>query len=217
VAETGVTLADVIAAFDLTEEKMSDTIVASGSQVKFKVHPDGQFVGQCVDTIDMGEKLEEYPGSPAKVVHKCVLVFRTGEKNEDTGEYIDISREFTVSMGDKANLRKFLEQWRGKPYDDAAIKQGVPLHKLTGNHGLLTVAHNSPGGGKVYANIAACVGVPKQMQGVLVSYDDYERADFWAKRREQYAEAVREFRGEQATGGSDLPSPFDPDDADLPF
>lgn len=195
---------------------MSDTIVATGGETKFKTHPEGQFVGQCVDVVDLGERVEEFAGQLPKVVQKCALVFRTGEKNDDTGEYIDISREFTVSMGDKANMRKFLEQWRGKPYDDASIKQGVPIHKLTGNYGLLTVAHKQSGGGRTYANIAACVGVPKQMQGALTAYDDYERADFWAKRKEEYAEGVRKFRGELATQGSDnIPAHDDSDD--LPF
>src|SRR5690554_1940306 len=107
------------------ETEMSDTITATATEAKFKIHPEGQFIGQCVDTIDMGEKVEEYQGQQ-NVLHKCVLVFRTGEKNDETGEYIDISREFTVSMGDKANLRKFLEQWRGKPYGEDDIRKGVP-------------------------------------------------------------------------------------------
>jgi hypothetical protein len=126
---------------------MSDTITAKGSDSKFKPHPEGQFVGQCVDTIDLGDNVETFIGKPTKLSHKCAIVFRTGEKNEQTGDYIDIAREFTVSMGDLANLRKFLEQWRGKPYTPEQIEEGVPLHKLTGNHGLLTVAHKLSGQG----------------------------------------------------------------------
>lgn len=199
---------------------MSDTITAKGNDSKFRPHPEGQYVAQCVDTIDLGEKVESGPDWPEKLTPKCVLVFRTGERNEETGEYIDLSREFTVSMGEKANLRKFLEQWRGKPYTEEQIEEGVPLHKLTGNHGLLTVAHKKSGKGRTYANVTACVGVPKQMAGTLVKYDDYKRADWWNDRKKEYADAAAKFRAENS-GPSDefeeFPGALPDEDDDLPF
>lgn len=198
---------------------MSDTITAKGSDSKFKPHPEGQFVGQCVDTIDLGDAVEQFAGQPTKLSHKCAIVFRTGERNEATGEFIDIAREFTVSMGEKANLRKFLEQWRGKPYTTEQVEEGVPLHKLTGNHALLTVAHKTSGAGRTYANITACVGIPKQMAGATTKYEDYKRADYWDEKKKGYAEAVRKFRAEQAPStvdDDDFPAPLHDDD-DLPF
>ena len=200
---------------------MSDTIVAKGSDSKFKAHPDGQYVGQCVDTIDLGEKVQDFPGTVPYLAPTCALVFRTCEMNEDTGEYIDIAREFTVSMGEKANLRKFLEQWRGKPYTKEAIEAGVPLDKLTGNHGLLTVAHRTSGKGRIYANVTACVGIPKQMKDSVTHYDDYARADYWATKKKEYAEAAAKFRADNAApkqDHSDFPDDAPPhDDDDLPF
>lgn len=201
---------------------MPDAILVRGSESKFKVHPDGQFVGQCVDCIDLGEKVQDFPGSPSYLAHTCALVFRTGEMNEQTGEYIDIAREFTVSMGEKANLRKFLEQWRGKPYTKEQIEAGVPLDKLTGNHGLLTVAHRTSGKGRVYANITACVGVPKQMASTVTKYDDYVRAEYWADKKKEYATASAQFRADAGAPPSDFddyPAPMQDDDEDggLPF
>lgn len=203
------------------EKEMSDTIVvtANSSESKFKAHDEGQFVGQCVDVIDLGEKVEEYQDSAPKIVHKCALIFLTGEKN-DNGDLIEISREFSVSMGKKANLRSFLEGWRGKPYDENEIKKnGVPLHKLTGNHALLTIAHKTSVAGRTYANIAACVGVPKQMQNSLEDYTQgYERADFWQKKKDEYAEAVAKFKGDIGVHDNEYVSPFaDDSDSELPF
>src|SRR5579864_255671 len=109
---------------------IADPVVAKGNDSKFRPHPEGQFVGQCVDVIALGESVEEFAGQPQRLVQKCALVFRTGERNEDIGEFIDIAREFTVSMGEKANLRKFMEQWRGRPYTAEQIEAGVPLHKM---------------------------------------------------------------------------------------
>ena len=196
---------------------MSDKITARNTDSKYESHPEGQFVAQCVDTIDLGDKVEDFPNTPPKLAHKCALVFRTGEKNK-AGEYIDVAREFTVSMGDLANLRKFLEQWRGKPYTPEQIDAGVPLDKLTGNNGLLTVAHRTSGKGRTYANITACVGIPKQMHTSVSKYDDYVRAEYWATRKQEYAEAARKFRGAPPNGEfDDFPAALEDGADDLPF
>lgn len=195
---------------------MSDTILARGADSKFKPHPEGQFIGQCVDTIDLGEKVSDFPGETPYLMQVCALVFRTGERNEETGDYIDVHREFTVSMGERANLRKFLEQWRGRPYTPDQIEAGVPLDKLTGNHGLLTVTHRTSGKGKVYANITACVGIPKQMDSARVHYDDYVREEFWSLRKKDYSDGAAKFRAANAGPSIESDLPADDDD-DLPF
>ena len=200
---------------------MSDTITAKGSDAKFTPHTEGQFIGVCVDTIDLGDNVETFAGQPPKLAHKCALVFRTGERNEQTGEYIDIAREFTVSMSEKANLRKFLEQWRGKPYTTAQVEEGVPLHKLTGQPALLTISHKTSGQGRTYANITACVGVPKQMAGSVGQYTDYKRAEYWDQKKKDYADAARKFKaydnGHDDGGPPDDGRIPDDDDDQMPF
>ncbi|MES2360005.1 MAG: hypothetical protein V4529_16820 [Gemmatimonadota bacterium] len=196
---------------------MSDTINAKGSDSKFRPHPDGQYIGICVDTIDLGDNVETFAGQPSKLAHKCALVFRTGERNEETGDYIDIGREFTVSMGEKANLRKFLEQWRGKAYDAEQIEAGVPLHKLTNQAGLLTIAQETSKQGRKYAKITACVGVPKQMKGGIGQYTDYTRADYWDEKKAAYLAAARQFRAEQAPTSTDDDEAPPYEDSEMPF
>lgn len=205
---------------------MSDSITATATPSTFKVHPAGQFVAQCVDTIDLGMKVQDFPGTVPYLAPACALVWRTGEKNEDTGDYIDVFKEYTVSMGDRANLRKDLESWRGKAYTQDQIEAGVPLDKLTGNHALLSVAHRESGKKKTYANIMSVVGVPKQMAASVPQYDDYVRDEWWAKKKEEYRVAAEAFRAANApkpkakTGAEDFedfPSPLIDEDDDLPF
>ena len=92
---------------------MADEVIAQDSSAKFKPHPEGQFVAQCVDVIDLGKRVESYPGKSKRIVPKVAVLFRTGSLGED-GQPIDIGAEFTVSMNEKAGLRAFLESWRGK-------------------------------------------------------------------------------------------------------
>ena len=199
---------------------MPDQITAKASDVKFLPHPDGQYVAQCVDAIDLGEKVEDYPGTPEKLAHKCALVFRTGEKNPETHEFIDIAQEFTVSMGEKANLRKALESWRGKPYGEAQLTEGVPIHKLAGNWALLTIAQKQSGKGRTYAFIQSIVGVPTAMRQALPQFPAYVRADYWQTRKDDYVKAASAFRTKYAAPPSDrdeFPGALDDEADDLPF
>lgn len=202
---------------------MSDTILARGSDSKFKPHPTGQYVAQCVDTIDLGEKVQDFPGSTPYVAQACALVFRTGERNDETGDYIDIAKEYTVSMGEKANLRKDLQQWRGREYTKEQVEEGVPLDKLTGNHALITVSHRTSGKGRTYANITAIVGIPKQMAGAVTSYSDYVRAEYWETKKKEYAEAAARWKAEndrpakKSDDFEDFPGALADEDDDLPF
>jgi hypothetical protein len=203
---------------------MSDQITATATPSTFKPHPEGQYMAQCVDTINLGEKVQDFPGTKPYLAPTCALVFRTGEKNEDTGEFIDIAKEYTVSMGVKANLRKDLEQWRGKAYNAQQLEAGVPLDKLTGNHALLTIAHRESAKGKTYANIKAIVGIPEQMKAMVTKYEGYVREEYWETRKKEYAEAAAKWRAENAPPKAkatqdfdDFPGALNDTEDDLPF
>ena len=203
---------------------MSDQITATNSDAKFAPHPEGQYPARCVDVVDLGEKVEQYPGYPQRLSHKCMLIFRTGEQNLETGDFIDIGKEFTVSMGEKANLRKALEDWRGKSYTPAQVDEGVPLHKLTGQPALITVEHKTSGKGRTYANLKTIAPLPKQMSESAPSADGYQRAEYIEERKKAYAQESKAFRKAAAAPSmpgddEDYPgqSPEDDDDSSLPF
>ncbi len=197
---------------------MPDQVTAKGGESKFRPHPEGQYV-RCVDTIDLGEKVEDFVGTPKKLVHKCALVFRTGEQNADTNESIDIAQEFTVSMNEKANLRKFLEGWRGKAYTNDEAEGGVPLHKLVGNLVLLSIEQKTSASNRRYARIVGAVGVPKQMQAHLPALEEYTRAEYWDEKKKGYRSAALAFRAEMGVNedGEAMAAVGATDDDDLPF
>lgn len=205
---------------------MADKVLAKNSDKAFQSHPEGQYIGKCVDVVDMGEELSEFPGKPPKLVPKVALVYRTGELNDD-GVLIDLVAEFTVSLGDLANLRHFLEQWRGKPLTEEQIASGVPLEKMEGTWALLGVAHKTSKKGRTYAIIVSAVGVPKMMQANAPVFPGYERPKYLITKRDANLKAATEYRerigandpdvtagdpGPQDTGGDDYES-----DDQLPF
>ena len=168
------------------------TVTATEQDGKYAPAPEGSYAATCVDVIDLGEKLEQFEGNPAKLVRKVALVYRLAETNEATGEPFDVSKEFTLSMHEKAGLRKHLEAWRGKAYSPDAIEQGVALHKLVGQPAFLGIGHKTSKKGREYAVIMSVMKVPQGM--TVPSVPEYTRPDFWTERKDEYAKGASEYR-----------------------
>jgi hypothetical protein len=198
---------------------MADKVLAKNSDKAFQPHPKGsEFIGQCVDVIDMGEELSEFPGKAPKLMPKVAFVWRTGEMNED-GQLIDLVAEFTNSLGDLANLRAFLEQWRGDPLTPQQIEEGVPLEKMEGKWALLGVGHKTSKKGRTYAIITSATQVPRVMRSSLPEFPAYTRPKYLVDKKEKNVAAAAEYRkkiGAPAKGfdGGD-PGPQEPEDGFL--
>ena len=195
---------------------------------QYKPHPEGGYPSVCVDVIDLGERVDTYmgPGSghgKTSIQHRAALCYATGERRED-GELFIVSREFTVSMGDKANLRRFLEDWRGRKYTPAQLEEGAPLHKLAGQPGFIWIEHkpSKSNPDRVYANIRQITPLPKGVEPPVI--EKYERPAYWAEKKAGYAEGLAKYRAAlvpahagAAGEDDDFPPPAEPEDDDLPF
>ena len=72
-----------------------------------------------------------------------------------------ISKEYTLSLDKKSNLRKDLEAWRGKPFT-AEEGDGFEIGKLIGANCQLNVVHKpSADGSRIYANVAGIMPLGK--------------------------------------------------------
>lgn len=199
----------------------ADTITipkASGGS-QYAPHPEGQYAAVCVDVIDLGERVDPFPGSPTKVARKVALVFASGEINDATGTLHTVSAEYTASAHEKASLRQMLESWRGKAYKEGDLDAGLPLHKLAGQAALITVEHATSKSGRTFAKLRAVTPVPKQMKDAVPADLAYERAPYWQDRKEEYAAGVRKYKQETAAASHDDAPSMDasPDGDDLPF
>lgn len=180
------------------------TAKSDGSKTWAKA-PEGQSQCVLVDVINLGMQSVSYMGGPTKMVHKCALVWQIDEINPDTQKPFEMSKEFTVSMAEKANLRKFLGMWRGKSYtDEEAIEKGAPLHLLEGVNGLMQIEHkqSKTNPDRTYANIVSVTPLPKGMEKRTAL--EYTRSEHWNEKISQ-------------PHSEDMPSALEDDTDDLPF
>lgn len=84
---------------------------------------------------------------------------------EEDGEKVDrprvISKQYTLSLGDRANLRHDLEAWRGRKFTSEELK-AFNLENLLGANCQIQVVHTEKNG-KTYTNIGALMALPKGM------------------------------------------------------
>ena len=145
----------------------------------------GNYVARCYQMIEIGTVKEEFKGEVKELPKVRIgweLPTELKVHDEAKGEQpLVISAEYTVSMGDKANLRKVLESWRGRAFTEDEAK-AFDITKLLGVPCMLNIIHKpSKDGSKVYANIASAsplpkiVECPKQINPTFVlSYDNFD-------------------------------------------
>jgi hypothetical protein len=94
-----------------------------------------------------------------------------------------ISKEFTLSMHEKASLRKFLESWRGKGFTEEEAKS-FDVTKLLGAACMISILHKVKDG-KTYAEISSVSAIPKGMvcppsinENFEFNYDPFDQDKF---------------------------------------
>lgn len=126
--------------------------------------PAGNYVARCYSMIHIGTVTEEIMGEK-KRQNKCRITWELPSElrvfDEKKGEQpMVISKEYTLSMHEKANLRKDLESWRGKAFTDAQAKS-FDITKLLGVPCMLNVIHKETRDGKEFATISNISSLPK--------------------------------------------------------
>ena len=121
----------------------------------------------CCAVWDLGLQKTTYKGEE-KIQHKIIIAWEITEKiNQPDSEYHDkpymLNKKYTLSLGDKANLRKDLESWRGVPFSESDLKNGFDLEKLYGINCYIGIKHEPDrnDASKVYANVTAILPPPK--------------------------------------------------------
>ena len=132
----------------------------------FEPPPAGMQHAVCVDVIDLGDRetpfIDERTGKK-KVQHQIKLVWEVdavdenGEPSQRTdGAPHRVSKFYTVSLNEKANLRKDLDRWRGKPFTDEELEAGWDVENVIGADCQVNLFHKGN-----YANVESVLPRPR--------------------------------------------------------
>ena len=141
---------------------------SSNGQSDFKLPPAGSFLARLYRIIDIGTQTTEWMGKK-KMQRKIIAMFELhGEDNDGQplqtaeGKPLIVSKRYTLSLDEKATLRKDLEAWRGKAFTQEEL-DGFNLEVLLGKFCMVNVTHSTYDG-KEYANIAGISQVPAALK-----------------------------------------------------
>lgn len=141
-------------------------IIAKKSGGDFKRVNPGTYAARCYSMIEIGTITEEYMGEK-KRQHKVMLTWELPTElevfHEEKGEepYV-VSKTYTLSMHEKATLRRDLESWRGKGFTEKEA-EAFDITALLGKPCMLSIIHR-PGKvdpTKTYVEIASISNMPK--------------------------------------------------------
>lgn len=205
----------------------------------FEQPPEGTHVARCVKMIDIGTQEGEYQGKATRK-RQAIIGWELPNELMSEGEYAGkpfaVSKFYTQSLGEKANLRKDLMNWRGRDFTPEELA-GFDAKNILGKTCMVSLTKNDKGRTKVTAVIALPRGmtVPPQVNPTAylsLEDDEFDQGVFDAlsdKMKEMIRKSPEYARlmgiGNQTADSQDgyrppaeADFPNDPlDDDDIPF
>lgn len=171
---------------------MSMMVRSEGNSEIKQLEP-GVYTGIATAIIDLGIQENVMYG---KQQRKAIIVWNVvGETVKVNDEELPrvISKEYTMSLGEKSTLRKDLEAWRGRPFTTEEL-QGFDLKNILNVPCQLQINQQEKNG-KTYTNIAAIMSIPKGMSVApvdnvyifdtydLTTWENYDKIANWIKEK----------------------------------
>jgi hypothetical protein len=135
----------------------------------FEKAPTGTQQAVCVFVFDIGWQKGEYAGVE-NILPKIIVCWESVEimtTGEFAGKPFMLSKYYTLSLHEKANLRKDLESWRGKAFTPEEL-DGFDVERLVGANCLLNVVATE----KDKRKISAIMPLPKGMSQIKPTITD---------------------------------------------
>jgi len=141
----------------------------SNGEGSFVPVPVGMHLARCYRIVDMGTQKTTYMGQDSYKM-KIKVFFEVHGEDEDgkplvttKGDPMSISRDYTLSLSEKATLRIDLASWRGRDFTQAELN-GFDLKNILGHWAMITVTKSMGNNGKEYHNIANINPVPASIK-----------------------------------------------------
>lgn len=165
-------------------------INATSNGTKRELIPSGNYIARCYEMIEIGTVKEIIMGT-AKQMHKVRIGWELPTElrifNEEKGEQpLAISKEYTLSMHEKSNLRKMLASWRGKDFTEEEAKC-FDITVLIGKPCMLNIIHKpkKTDPSSIFEEIGSISAIPKGMKlpaqinkDFILSYDNFNQEKF---------------------------------------
>jgi hypothetical protein len=132
-----------------TAIESDDTMKIKANNSNFEPCPEYTGRAVCVDCTPLKKQQSQFG---EREVFK--IVFEVGIDREDGSRYCAWSRNFTPTLNEKSNLRKFLRGWLGRDLSKAELDD-FDTETLIGKTAQMVVVHEHKDG-ETYANIVAC-------------------------------------------------------------
>lgn len=185
----------------------TEVYASEGEKKEFYLVPAGTYQAVAYDVWDIGFQKSQFQGKES-YKHKVIIAFELNNKipfGKYAGKRATVTQRYTLSLNSKASLRRMLENWRGRAFTAAELKQ-FPLSSIIGANAMVSIVHNEVGD-RVYANLGS---VSKVMEGLPIMTPENPRStpEWIVKQR---AKAV----DPEVVEGSRVYS--EDDDSEVPF
>lgn len=141
---------------------------STGESSQRELIPAGTYVARCYSVIHLGHVVQKYMGEE-KVVDLVRFTWELPTElrcfNQDKGEQpCAISKEMTLSLNEKSNLRGMINAWRGKALTEKQA-EAFDIAKLIGQPCMLNIIHQAgkTNPERIYERIAAVMPMMKGM------------------------------------------------------
>lgn len=148
---------------------MAITVSDTGGGGDFRLVPAGNHVAVCNLIADLGRQKTVSQKYGEKVKRQVFIRWElpdeildwTDKDGHERSGPMTVSKTYTASLHENAQLRKDLENWRGRPFTQEEL-MGFDLTSVAGAAGLVNVTHTE-NNGKTYVNVSGVTPLPKSM------------------------------------------------------
>ena len=178
---------------------MKGILVTGNTEAKREIVPSGTHVARCYSMIHIGTVEWEWQGE-TKYSNKIRVTFELPhEMREFSGEEkpMVISKEYTLSLHEKSNLRRDLEGWRGKSFDSKELVH-FDITNLISKSCNVSIIHKTSKSGNEFAQIGSISGIskgtkcPEQInESFIFNYEDNFNEDWLEQQPEWIQDQIK--------------------------
>lgn len=185
----------------------------------FEVVPEGVYTARCIRHIDGGTQETDFQGNISyKRQLRLTWELLDDEVKMNDGRPFAISKTYTASLNDRANLRRDLEAWRGKKFTAEELK-GFESKFLIGTYCTIQIIHRQSAKGNMYANVNSIMAAKKPFPAgvnemLYWSYDEVDPAIFakLTQWEQEYVGKAEEWYPDIATRAEKYATKLEPTD-----